>query len=77
MHTLRLETGLHHECQHQELYDLQHMLADKYSVQKNEPPKSRQVDAQKTVRIESGLYRMGHNGEGFCYDVEMPSIKRS
>ena len=77
--TLRLlETGLHHECQHQELlvYDLQHMLADKYNpVQKNEPPKSRQVDAQKTVRIESGLYRMGHNGEGFCYDVEMPEHK--
>ena len=77
--TLRLlETGLHHECQHQELlvYDLQHMLADKYNpVQKNEPPKSRQVDAQKTVRIEGGLYRMGHNGEGFCYDVEMPEHK--
>ena len=52
------------------------MLADKYNpVQKNEPPKSRQVDAQKTVRIESGLYRMGHNGEGFCYDVEMPEHK--
>ena len=52
------------------------MLADKYNpVQKNEPPKSRQVDAQKTVRIEGGLYRMGHNGEGFCYDVEMPEHK--
>ena len=33
------------------------------------------MDAQKTVRIESGLYRMGHNGEGFCYDVEMPEHK--
>ena len=43
-------------------------------VQKNDP-KSRQVDAQKTVRIEGGLYRMGHNGEGFCYDLEMPEHK--
>ena len=77
--TLRLlETGLHHECQHQELlvYDLQHMLADKYKpVQKNKPPKFQQVDAQKTVRIDGGIYHMGHNGEGFCYDIEMPEHK--
>jgi len=69
--------GIHHECQHQELlvYDLQHLLADTYRpVQKNELPKPSPVE-QKSVSIKSGLYSMGHSGDNWCYDVELPEHK--
>ncbi|MDI1496158.1 MAG: ergothioneine biosynthesis protein EgtB [Cenarchaeum symbiont of Oopsacas minuta] len=70
-----LTIGLHHECQHQELlvYDLQHMLAEKYKpIQKNNSPQSMHVDSQKTVYMDGGTYRMGYNGKKFCYDIELP-----
>lgn len=70
-------TGLHHECQHQELlvYDLQHLLADQYRpIKKNEMPKSKSVE-QKSVQIKGGIYTMGYNGNEYCYDIELPEHK--
>lgn len=69
--------GFHHECQHQELlvYDLQHLLADQYRpVKKNSPP-SPTISAQKSVQVKGGLYTMGHNGNDYCYDIELPEHK--
>ena len=78
-----LEMGMHHECQHQELmvYDLQHMLADRYvpapAMKKPVPqcdgPRAR--DAERQVLIEGGLYAMGYGGSGYCYDIELPEHK--
>ncbi|EGP93420.1 ergothioneine biosynthesis protein EgtB [Nitrosarchaeum koreense] len=70
-------TGLHHECQHQELlvYDLQHLLAEQYRpIKKNEMPKSKSVE-QKSVQIKGGIYTMGYNGNEYCYDIELPEHK--
>jgi ergothioneine biosynthesis protein EgtB len=72
-----LTMGMHHECQHQELlvYDLQNLLADEYRpVKKNSPPTLSKVD-HESVAIGGGLYTMGYNGGGFCYDIELPEHK--
>jgi len=69
--------GFHHECQHQELlvYDLQHLLAEQYRpTRKNEIPKQESVE-KKSVHIKGGLYTMGYNGKGYCYDIELPEHK--
>ena len=69
--------GFHHECQHQELlvYDLQHLLAEQYRpIRKNEIPKQESVE-KKSVHIKGGLYTMGYNGKGYCYDIELPEHK--
>ncbi|MGH1521318.1 MAG: ergothioneine biosynthesis protein EgtB [Nitrosopumilus sp.] len=69
-----LTMGIHHECQHQELlvYDLQHLLAEKYRpVKKNNIPKQNQHE-KESVKISGGLYKMGYNGEKYCNDIELP-----
>ena len=72
---VRLVTmGFHHECQHQELlvYDLQHLLADRYRpVRRNDITKQGTVK-KRMARISGGLYMMGYNGRGYCYDIELP-----
>ncbi len=70
-------TGIHHECQHQELlvYDLQHLLADQYiPVRKNEI-QVQQQRKKEFVKIEGGVYTMGYNGKDYCYDIELPEHK--
>ena len=69
--------GCHHECQHQELlvYDLQHLLADRYRpARKTEIPKSAKVK-NTSVNIKGGIYTMGYNGQDYCYDIELPEHK--
>lgn len=73
-----LEMCIHHECQHQELavYDLQHMLADRYAPPVRRDARRRDEGAfasqDASVRIGGGMYRMGHSGDGYCYDIELP-----
>ena len=71
--------GFHHECQHQELmiYDLQHLLAEEYRpLRKNQLPSHGKKDIEKkSVDIKGGLYTMGYNGNGYCYDIELPEHK--
>ncbi|MCG3779180.1 MAG: ergothioneine biosynthesis protein EgtB [Candidatus Nitrosopumilus limneticus] len=70
-------TGIHHECQHQELlvYDLQHLLAEQYiPVRKNEI-QVQQQRKKEFVKIEGGVYTMGYNGKDYCYDIELPEHK--
>lgn len=70
--------GLHHEQQHQELMltDLLHLLAQnplqpayRSDAQDLTPP----VSAQAWLRFAGGLQDMGHRGNGFCFDNELPA----
>lgn len=69
------EMALHHECQHQELmvYDLQHLLADRYRPARREArPPARRDAKPDMVQVGGGLYDIGYGGSGFCYDIEQP-----
>ncbi len=69
-----LVMGLHHECQHQELlvYDLQHLLAERYMpAHKNQPSRQARVE-NSMITIPGGIYNLGSTGDGFCYDIELP-----
>lgn len=68
--------GIHHEQQHQELLitDIKYMLANNptfpvYDLNKNLVGHSNGADGY--VQIDSGLYTIGHQSEGFCYDNEL------
>jgi len=78
LHTKKIiELGIHHECQHQELlvYDLQHILAEKYRPKtKRQMPRPAGVK-RKQISIEGGIYQLGYGGSEFCYDIEMPEHK--
>jgi len=75
--------GFHHEYQHQELmvYDLQHLLADKYNpVKMNAAPAVSNSNLKKEmVKIGGGNFEMGFNKneckEIFAYDIERPLHK--
>ncbi|MFM9875269.1 MAG: ergothioneine biosynthesis protein EgtB [Nitrosarchaeum sp.] len=75
---IRLITvGFHHECQHQELliYDLQHLLNEQYRpIKKIEKIISSNFE-QKSIQIKGGIYTIGYNGQGYCYDIELPEHK--
>ena len=69
--------AINHECQHQELlvYDLQHLLADRYKpVTKNTPPVST-VTSKEPIKVKGGIYEMGYSGNDYCYDIELPEHK--
>lgn len=74
-----LEIGIHHEQQHQELIltDMKHVLSVNplrpvyretaaHSGSSTRPPK------QDWVHFSEGLHEIGHHGDGFCFDNEMP-----
>lgn len=66
--------GLHHEQQHQELF-----LTDlKYNLSFNPlKPRIRDIGEfpasapQQWINVKGGLYQIGFEGEGFCYDNEL------
>ena len=72
-----VEIGLHHEQQHQEL-----MLTDVLHAFGQNPlmpaydegwsaPKAPRSDGA-TAALRGGIYAIGHDGEGFCFDNEGP-----
>lgn len=78
--------GMQHEMQHQELmvYDFQHYFerfpdsSDNYEPQIiNEPPKASEIIriTTKMVEIPGGIFDVGYNSNGFCYDNELPEHK--
>lgn len=70
-----VEMAIHHECQHQELmiYDIQNLLADKYRpVRRDTPPTIQRVITPHMIPVEGGLYNIGYDRDGFCYDIEQP-----
>jgi ergothioneine biosynthesis protein EgtB len=73
-----IELGLNHEQQHQEL-----ILTDiKYALAQNPLRPAYRPDAARPVNVESiptewrpyagGLFSIGHEGNGFCFDNEGP-----
>ena len=73
-----LTMAIHHEYQHQELivYDLQHMLASRYAPRRRLAPPSRtERNIPGSVQIPGGVYEVGHGGDEYCYDIEMPMHK--
>jgi len=73
-----IEIGLQHEQQHQEL-----LVTDIKYILGNNPLFPKYVDEWQTngvekgelsdnyIEISAGLYTIGHQGEGFCYDNEL------
>jgi ergothioneine biosynthesis protein EgtB len=73
----RVELGLHHEQQHQELIltDVKHLLSRnplKPAYQKNWPLTSIRARAPRWIEFPGGLYEIGHSGPGFAFDNETP-----
>jgi ergothioneine biosynthesis protein EgtB len=72
-----------HEWQHQELmvYDIQHLLQNKYrpKIMKNPPSRNGQSHKKEMIKIEGGMFELGFDNskrpDEFCYDIEMPEHK--
>jgi ergothioneine biosynthesis protein EgtB len=69
--------GLHHEQQHQELLltDIKHLFSCNPLLPVYlETPPAAPVDAVplKFLQCAGGLCEIGHTGDGFCFDNEMP-----
>jgi ergothioneine biosynthesis protein EgtB len=72
--------GLHHEQQHQELFltDLKYIFSRNplfpvYDAE-NVPEEKGEIAASergKFVEIKGGIYEIGYDGEGFCFDNEL------
>lgn len=75
--------AFNHEWQHQELmvYDLQHLLQDKYEPKemKQPPHVNGKQNKKEMIKIAGGIYEMGFDTgkwkDHFAYDVEMPQHK--
>lgn len=72
-----VELGLQHEKQHQELMltDIKHLLSmnplfPTYAVDAPLPPAS--GTAAKWLAFDAGVVEIGHDGNGFSFDNEMP-----
>lgn len=74
----RIELGLHHEQQHQELLltDAKHLLAQSpfagsYRDDLVKPP-PRTASPLRWHRFDGGIREVGYDGPGFCFDNEGP-----
>jgi ergothioneine biosynthesis protein EgtB len=71
-----IELGFHHEQQHQELLlmDIKHVLSlnPLQPVYAGSPSAAAEPDQLGWVDVEGGLVEIGHRGEGFSFDNELP-----
>lgn len=74
----RLELGIHHEQQHQELLltDIKYILGHQYLkppyVSKEAPDTGWFADKElEWNTVKEGMYRIGHEGGGFAFDNEL------
>jgi ergothioneine biosynthesis protein EgtB len=71
-----VELGLNHEQQHQELVlmDVQHALSLNPLCPAYRKPEGQRAKAApaRWAQVEEGLYRIGHDGQGFAFDNEGP-----
>lgn len=73
--------GFNHEQQHQELLmtDIKYILGNNplfpaYKIEDSEPtnnPHSSFDSSESFIKMEKGIYRIGFEGEGFCFDNEL------
>jgi ergothioneine biosynthesis protein EgtB len=72
-----LEIGLHHEQQHQELLltDILHAFAqnptDPVYDAAWQPPRAT-LGPRGFVDVPAGIHKIGHDGDGYCFDNETP-----
>ena len=78
----RIELGVNHEEQHQELLltDILHAfftnpLRPVYAFDPHPAPSALEYPAIQFLQFEGGLKEAGHVGEGFCFDNELPRHK--
>lgn len=78
----RIELGVHHEEQHQELLmtDILHAfftnpLRPVYREDGVAFKSPEAADGLRFLRFEGGMQEAGHAGDGFCYDNELPRRK--
>lgn len=78
----RIELGVNHEEQHQELLmtDILHAfftnpLRPAYREDDLTFTSSEPADGLRFLRFEGGMQEAGHAGDGFCYDNELPRHK--
>jgi ergothioneine biosynthesis protein EgtB len=72
-----LEIGLHHEQQHQELLitDILHAFAQNPTAPAFDPawqPPRPTQGPRGFVDVPSGIHKVGHDGDGYCFDNETP-----
>lgn len=72
-----LELGLHHEQQHQELIltDLKHLFSRNPLYPMYRAPATSPVGAAQALTWRAGVegvHEIGHVGQGFCFDNELP-----
>ncbi|WP_421806177.1 ergothioneine biosynthesis protein EgtB [Flagellimonas sp.] len=74
-----VEIGIHHEQQHQELlaYDIKYILGTQPTFPSIGNVFGWEAERQKHewISFQEGLYEIGHTGDGFCFDNELPSHK--
>ncbi len=75
-----LTLGLQHEQQHQELIltDIKHLLAQNPMSPAYLPGTAAALPAaaaQSWQRFDGGVHEIGHHGDGFCFDNELPRHK--
>ena len=73
--------GLNHEQQHQELLitDIKYILGHNPLFPAYSPDQvftDKEISSDDYIRIEGGLYDIGYNGDGFCYDNELARHKQ-
>jgi ergothioneine biosynthesis protein EgtB len=74
-----LEIGIHHEQQHQELlaYDIKYILGTQPTFPSigNVFELEEEDQKQEWISFQEGLYGIGHLGDKFCFDNELPAHK--
>lgn len=74
-----IEIGLQHEQQHQELmhYDIKYILGNQatFPTIKTSLDFSQENTPIEFIKIEEGVYNIGHDGDGFCFDNELGKHK--
>lgn len=73
-----IELGLNHEQQHQELLatDIKYILGNNplFPPYKLQPAENENFIRKKNndfIKIEKGIYKIGYEGNGFCFDNEL------
>ncbi|ELR73078.1 hypothetical protein C900_05713 [Fulvivirga imtechensis AK7] len=75
-----LELGIQHEQQHQELllYDIKYILGNNplFPIYINKPGQhSESMKSPDFLPVESGIYEVGYQASGFCFDNELGAHK--
>lgn len=74
-----IEIGLNHEEQHQELlvYDIKYILGNQptFPVYGNSYRTKAETQERSFIKIEAGLYEIGHQENTFCFDNELGKHK--